>query len=801
MEKVFKTAVIFMIVFISTSNIMAKTNEQDSLALVALYNATDGEHWTNNTNWLSSNNVSTWHGVSLKSDLVLTIDLANNNLSGSLPQEIGDINALWHLLLSGNNLSGTIPAELSNSSNLSELDLHSNQLSGTIPTEFTALSSIETINLSDNNFDELPDLSSLSKITELKLEENGFTFEDLETNAGITGISYSPQDSVCETIDTTMLTHCSFRAVADIGGTANIYQWKKDGAVIEGAVDSIFEISSLTEADSGIYICEISNSIVSGLTIYRHPIKLRVNKATPAQIDSLALVALYDSTDGANWTDNTNWLSDSTISTWKGITIGDSGRVTEIYLRQNKLDGTIPKEVWDITQLREINLSNNKLSGTIPKEIGNLINLKKLNLSGNNLSGNIPIEIDKLVKLTNLSLFKNKLSGNIPAEIGNMIKLRSLGMSDNEFVGSIPTEIGNLVNLYNLNLSKNQLTGVLPVELCNLTKLGYLILNSNQLSGNIPHEIGNLTNMGYFYIHENQFDGTIPAEIGNWVKVRNLMLNKNQLSGNIPQEITNLSLMMDLNISDNQLTGSVPDSITKLINLKTLNLSQNDLDGLPDLSSLPKIEKLYIENNKLTFEDLEANVGIANKKFSPQDSIGNAIDTTISSGSTFNAIVEVGGTANIYQWYKDGSAIVGADSNIYTIGSLALSDAGSYSCVITNSIVTDLTLNSRPINLHVVVATSTQNEASLPIKYALEQNYPNPFNPSTMIKYALPEMAKVKIAIYDIRGRQVALLLNSEEDAGYHSLKFDASALSAGMYFYEIRSNNFRQIKKMMLIK
>ncbi|MBK7104527.1 MAG: T9SS type A sorting domain-containing protein [Ignavibacteriae bacterium] len=93
----------------------------------------------------------------------------------------------------------------------------------------------------------------------------------------------------------------------------------------------------------------------------------------------------------------------------------------------------------------------------------------------------------------------------------------------------------------------------------------------------------------------------------------------------------------------------------------------------------------------------------------------------------------------------------------------------------------------------------------LPIKYELMQNYPNPFNPTTNIKFSLPEDAKVSINIYNILGEKVASLLNEDLLAGFHQVDFNAFSsgyqLASGIYLYSIESKNFKQVKKMMLMK
>ena len=109
------------------------------------------------------------------------------------------------------------------------------------------------------------------------------------------------------------------------------------------------------------------------------------------------------------------------------------------------------------------------------------------------------------------------------------------------------------------------------------------------------------------------------------------------------------------------------------------------------------------------------------------------------------------------------------------------------------------------INLEVTENLSNLNDIN-PDKYVLQQNYPNPFNPITKIDYSLPSAIKVKINIYDIRGRKVKSLLNQFQESGFQSIQWDASnslgeKVSSGMYFYMIETSDFKQTKKMILLK
>jgi hypothetical protein len=93
------------------------------------------------------------------------------------------------------------------------------------------------------------------------------------------------------------------------------------------------------------------------------------------------------------------------------------------------------------------------------------------------------------------------------------------------------------------------------------------------------------------------------------------------------------------------------------------------------------------------------------------------------------------------------------------------------------------------------------NGLGIPKTYSLNQNYPNPFNPVTKIEYAVPNDVKVTIKVYDVVGREVNVLVNEVKTAGYYSINWNASNLSSGIYFYQMKAGNFYAVKKMMLIK
>jgi hypothetical protein len=169
--------------------------------------------------------------------------------------------------------------------------------------------------------------------------------------------------------------------------------------------------------------------------------------AIPA-IEREALIALYNSTDGDNWTNNSGWKEPplhtdgfampGTEDTWYDIFCGVGN-----------------------THVESIILTSNHLNGSIPPELGNLSNLIGLYLSSNQLSGSIPAELGNLANLEYLYLNANQLSGHIPAELGNLASLRFVLLNSNQLIGRIPTELTKL-SVYVLNICDNHLYAVDP---------------------------------------------------------------------------------------------------------------------------------------------------------------------------------------------------------------------------------------------------------------------------------------------------------------------------------------------------
>ena len=338
--------------------------------------------------------------------------------------------------------------------------------------------------------------------------------------------------------------------------------------------------------------------------------------------DRAALLALYEATDGANWNDGTNWLTDARLGDWYGVEVDDAGRVVALELVNNNLTGAIPPEVGNLSALQRLHLSNifpvPNLTGPIPAELGNLTALRSLSLRYNGLTGAIPPELSNLTALRYLDLSNNVLTGAIPAELGNLGNLERLHLGGNNLTGMVPPELGNLTFLRDLIMFSNALTGSLPAEIGNLSRLRTLsVFLNGGMTGALPLSLSRLALASFDFSDTGlcipdsasfrvwlsgigSMKGTglecrsvfrAPLEAlyrtaggatwsnsGNW-------LTDAPLAQWYGVQVDGEGQVMSLDLSDNNLRGSIPGQLGSLSRLQSLNLMNNTaLEGRLPLS-------------------------------------------------------------------------------------------------------------------------------------------------------------------------------------------------------------------------
>ncbi len=702
-------------------------SEAEKQALLDLYNATNGANWKNtvenNKPWNEDIPVCDWYGITVNNGRLVSIWLDNNNLSGSIPATINQFTDLQTLNFNFNELFGEIPPELGSLVNLSILSLASNQLSGNIPSELGSLIKLKRLILQNNQLSgTLPnEIENLTKIEYLyifnnqnirgkvpsgiknftlfksfRIQNNSFVFLDIEedhnaidaiiqSHNNTTGSQfvYSPQAKVDQSEVLSVAPGQSITLTSTaLTSNNNSYQWYKTvngvATAIAGATSKEFTISNVTNEDVGIYHFLATNSIVTGLTLERNPITLTVDSCGASEAEKQALIELYNATNGPNWTNNTNWLTNAPVCDWYGITVVD-GKVEKLILENNNLTGVVPTDIDGLINLKQLFLQRNNLSGTIPSEIGNLINLEYLSLYSNDFSGEVPLKMGELINLENLYLYENNLSGAIPSEIGgaislidlrmydnnlsegipstigNLVNLKRLFLHDNDLTGGIPSQIGNLINLEQLYLYENDLSGVIPSEIGGGVSLKELRLNDNNFTGAIPSEIGNLINLTHLVLDSNDFTGVIPSTIGNLINLTHLFAKENNLTGAMPSEIGNLIKLKSLMLNNNDFTGEIPSTIGNLINLNRLSIYENNLSGeLPStIGNLTSLQYLYSSNNNLigTIPSEIANLSFLKYLDLGYNKLSGNISLTISS---MNSLVQFifGGNAFVFSDFE-----------------------------------------------------------------------------------------------------------------------------------------------------
>lgn len=318
--------------------------------------------------------------------------------------------------------------------------------------------------------------------------------------------------------------------------------------------------------------------------------------------DSLALVALYRSTNGDEWSRNDGWLDpNNELKEWYGVrtaVIDGQERVISLRLGGNRLSGELPAELGNLTALQVFDLSDNyRLGGVIPEEFYNMKELRVWKMRFSNVHGSLSQKIGQLNQIDSLELwgapwdmtqngYKPKaedtyLSGEIPAEIGQLNKASYIVLGRNNFTGEIPAEIGQLERLEYLDIARCQLSGNLPAELGQLKKLSTLFVSGNRLSGEIPAQMGEMTSLKEFYADENQLTGTIPSSFAQLPRLLRLSLADNRLSGEIPAVASQMEHLGLLYLDNNNFTGEIPSELggKQQPLLVAVSLMNNNLTG------------------------------------------------------------------------------------------------------------------------------------------------------------------------------------------------------------------------------
>jgi Leucine-rich repeat (LRR) protein len=399
-------------------------------ALVALYDNTDGDNWNDNGNWLGSTTVSDWYGVTVTGGHVTHIDLTNNLMNGTIPQDLEDLSMIKDFSFGFNELSGGIPAWLGNLTTLEGLAIGGNQFGGEIPSELGDLINLTGLLLFGNELTgSIPsELGKLVNVTDMHLNNNQLSG------------SIPPELGDMTSIQHLWMTDNQLEGSIpeDLGDLSNLISLHIDENQLTGSIPS--QLGDL----SNLELLTLNNNNLTG--------------SIPSELGDLSNLELLDL--------KFNQLDGSIPQNLENLS-----NIKDLGLAFNNLSGGIPAWLGSLTTLENLGLGGNPLGGEIPSELGDLANLTSLMLFGTEVTGSIPSDLGKLDNLIHMHLNCNNLTGEIPPELGNMDSIEHLWMGQNQLEGSIPEHLGDLTVIRTLFLEENQLSGDIPDSLTNLTTL------------------------------------------------------------------------------------------------------------------------------------------------------------------------------------------------------------------------------------------------------------------------------------------------------------------------------------------
>ncbi|XP_015894737.3 MDIS1-interacting receptor like kinase 2-like [Ziziphus jujuba] len=473
-------------------------------------------------------------GIRLLTSLEYLV-LDYNEISGSIPQEVGQLKSLVKLFLNKNHLTGSIPVSIGNLTMLSTLELGGNNISGCIPQEIGQLKSLRELSLYETQVTgSIPvSIGNLTMLTLLDLSHNHIN-------------GYIPQ----EVGQLESLVDLSFYDNYLVGS-------------IPASIGKLKNLKFLSLANNNL-----NGSIPKGL------------------LDNLTEL-------------ETLQFNSNNLSGFLPENICLNGKLTFFVASYNNFKGSIPKTLRNCSTLAEVSLKCNLLTGNISEEFWICPKLTRIDLSSNTFVGKLTGNWGQCHKLTFFNLSNNKISGELHPGLGKATELRQLDLSSNLLEGRIPNELGRLKFLFELNLNNNTISGQVPAEIGLLPNLEIIELASNKLNGSIPVHLGQCSKLTYLNLRMNRLSGNVPFQIGRLESLRTLDVSHNFLAGGLPEELHNLKMLETFDLSHNMLSGSIPSKFKDMKSLLSIDVSCNQLYGpLPDVKAFTEARAAALQNNK-----------------------------------------------------------------------------------------------------------------------------------------------------------------------------------------------------------
>ena len=505
-----------------------ETDTADRAALIAFYNATNGRtHWTEKRNWNTPESIRNWQGVETDSEGNVTeLALPENNLSGPLPPELGDLAHLRRLSLYSNKLTGPIPAELGKLDQLTLLDLSWNEIEGSIPPELGQLAALDTLDLFSNALSGAipPSLGNLGSLLSLRLGWNELTGTIPPELGSLAGVEY-----------------------------VNVSRNGLTGAIPPelGALDAV-EVLSVSRNDlTGTIPSELGGlANLVGLYLYDN----ELTGGVPVALGGLARL-------------ETLWIHENGLSGPIPEEFGNLTALRQLRAANSGLTGRLPQALGKLQALTRLELEGNGFSGYLPSAIGNMRALERLWLDGNHeLTGLLPRSMLDLEFLREFSYGATSLCAQIDDEF-------------QEWLRGIPE--GHRTDCDAARVERLALRGLHDAT------DGPSWTNRSAWGTHAPvGEWHGVTTEGEHVVElslaANGLAGPLPGEIANLTELRRIDLGRNDLSGEMPSSIAGLSELTELSVRDNsRLSGPLPFAFRRLEKLRVLDFEGTGLCASP----------------------------------------------------------------------------------------------------------------------------------------------------------------------------------------------------------------------------
>jgi Leucine-rich repeat (LRR) protein len=569
-------------------------------ALYDLYNATSGRYWkwrneSHGEKWnfhqINPNPCSeNWQGITCQCSNELCelkeLDLSTYNLTGTLPESVGNWKEISLFNVENNHIRGQIPRNISSWNQINSFNAQHNQLSGSLPNSLWSLRNLSILNLNNNPFIPSTIPVSIGNLTNLRI----LIMTEIHFYGTIPEII-----SNCQKIEKLSFEHNNLTGFIpkSIGNLKYLSHLVLSHNYFTGIHDEFFNASSLRwfYVDLNLISSTLSPRIANLVSLIEFDISSNKFYGTlPSALQQIPRLGYVSINSNSFTGDVPTWLSNITT-------------LIRFSASFNNFYGTLPQSLSKIRRLKEFTISTNLVSGSIPSSFQNLSFLQSLDLSYNSLHGSVNVLFDgchslkymilgynffsgkinnsESTKLDVIDLPSNQLSGTPPYfDFADGRLLTYLQFGRNYFSGELPINLSESILLFSVD--NNYLHGTVPNYIFTSLNLISLNISFNLFSGTFPdsHSSDN-RRLQELIVNNNFFVGPLPSSIGFFGQLVSLSLNSNQFTSNVPKSYKNLTALKQFFIQNNLISGSVTELLNNTLSysLFTVDLSNNQLTG------------------------------------------------------------------------------------------------------------------------------------------------------------------------------------------------------------------------------